>query len=589
MSARAEDEAVQRCLAQTEPQLPALPWSFSPTPEETDALLKGEAAALGFRWRWRDDPAVWHTGPDSRRLWPKSFFGDIPYRLGNPFGDARLVWEPSRLQQLLPLALLAVRDSGEVAAAAADLLEHQLRSWLGANPPFRGVHYVSAMECGLRLIAVCHALDIARCALKDPEKSWTVGVRIVGTHAPFILRRLSLYSSSGNHTIAECAALVYAGTLFPEIPEAAVWRRRGLAILEQEAERQILPDGGGIEQAIWYHRFVVDLLDLVARLLAHRDETVPDRISAAVERGRRFLAAFPGVEALPPFGDSDGGHALSPHLALDDEKVSPQATTFEDSGYTVMPVDPASSLRLIFDHGGLGMAPAHGHGHADALSVSLYQGDRALLLDPGTLTYTGNAQWRRYFRGTPAHNTVTVDEQDQAQQETPFQWSDPYTCAVVRHEQTDGPTHMILARHDGYIALGVTHWRGIACREGAWTLIWDYLDGDGDHTVDLHWHCDGIETEGEGFRFAAADPPVFLKIDGAVVQRFHGSENPRLGWLAPEYGRYRAATTLRCRYAGPLPHRFRTIVGLNGTWPEQAAVDTAISQLEQWVRDAAAN
>jgi Heparinase II/III-like protein/Heparinase II/III N-terminus len=588
-SARAEDEAVGRCMGQTEPQLPALPWDFSPTQEETDALLKGEAAALGFRWRWRDDPAVWHTGPDSRRLWPKTFFADISYRLGNPFGDVRLIWEPSRLQQLIPLALLAAREPSEITVAAANLLEHQLRSWFSANPPFRGVHYISAMECGLRVIAVCHALDLARGALNDPGRSWTAGIRIVGTHAPFIFRRLSLHSSAGNHTIAECAALVYAGTLFPEIPESAVWRRRGLAILEQEAERQILPDGGGIEQAIWYHRFVVDLLDLVVRLLMHRDEAVPERLSGAVERGRRFLAAFPGLDALPPFGDSDGGYALSPHLALDSGSAAQQANTFEDSGYTVMPVDTASSTRVIFDHGGLGMAPAYGHGHADALSVSLYQADRALLLDTGTLTYTGNAQWRRYFRSTPAHNTVTVDEQDQARQETPFQWSNPYTCAMVRHEETDGPTHMILARHDGYAALGVTHWRGIACRDGAWTIVWDHLDGDEDHTVDLHWHCDDVEVDGDGYRLQAADPPVSFKIEGAPVQRFHASENPRLGWIAPIYGRYRGVTTLRSRYTGSLPHHFLTVIGVGGVLPDQTTIEKTVSQLERWVRDAASD
>ncbi len=586
-SARAEDEAVTRCVGQAEAQLPALPWKFSPTPAEVKALLNGEASALGFRWRWRDDPAVWHTGPDSRRLWPKSFFADIPYRLGNSYGDVRLVWEPSRLQQLIPLALLAAREPSEDTVAAADLLEHQLRSWLGANPPFRGVHYISAMECGLRIIAVCHALDIARGALEDPVRTWTAGLRIVGTHAPFILRRLSLYSSSGNHTIAECAALVYAGTLFPEIPESAVWRRRGLTILEREAERQVLPDGGGIEQAIWYHRFVIDLLDLVVRLLTYRDEEVPERILSAVQRGRRFLTAFPGRDALSPFGDSDGGYALSPHLALDSEKVPPRGATFEDSGYTVIPADGASSTRLIFDHGGLGMAPAFGHGHADALSVSLYQDDRALLLDTGTLTYTGDALWRRYFRGTPAHNTVTVDEQDQAVQETSFQWSRPYACELVRQQDTDGPVRMILARHDGYAALGVTHWRGIACREGNWAVIWDYLDGNEDHTVDLHWHCDDIDVDGDGFRMLAADPSVFVKIDGAPVQRFHASENPRLGWVSPIYGRYRGATTLRSRHNGPLPHQFRTVVGIGGTLPDPSHVEKIVSQMEQWVRDAA--
>ncbi len=41
----------------------------------------------------------------------------------------------------------------------------------------------------------------------------------------------------------------------------------GLRTLRQEAARQILPDGGGIERATWYHLFVLDLIGLVERLL----------------------------------------------------------------------------------------------------------------------------------------------------------------------------------------------------------------------------------------------------------------------------------------------------------------------------------
>src|SRR5689334_17807710 len=71
-----------------------VPLRFEPSDAEIDDLLAGSAPALSFAWRWRDDRDVWHCAPDSGLVWPRVFFGGIPYRPGNPVGDARVIWEP---------------------------------------------------------------------------------------------------------------------------------------------------------------------------------------------------------------------------------------------------------------------------------------------------------------------------------------------------------------------------------------------------------------------------------------------------------------------------------------------------------------
>ena len=63
-----------------------------------------------------------------------------------------------------------------------------------------------------------------------------------------------------------------------------------------------------------------------------------------------------------------------------------------------------------------------GHGHYDQLSVELYAAGRALVVDPGRYTYDAtDGSWRRRFKGTAAHNTVTVDDLDQ----TPYRAGKP--------------------------------------------------------------------------------------------------------------------------------------------------------------------
>lgn len=565
--------------AGTAPQLPELSWSFDLEGDQAEDLLSGIGAALGREWAWRPEGAPWHTAPDTKMKWPKIFFGVIPYRPGNPYGDVRFAWEPSRLQHLVALGLLAKHPDSRVGGRAVALLEKQFLSWVDANPHMTGIHYISAMECGLRILAVCHALDLIRGKMRRPETVWRALLGLVEGHAWLIAKRLSRYSSAGNHTIAEAAGLVYAGTLFPELPGAKKWKETGCALLEAEAPRQVLEDGGGAEQAFWYQLFILDLYGLATALLAHRNEAVPKAAREAYRRGKRFLSRFADApEQLPSIGDGDNGHALSPFLRLtfdhpEMERAgnSPGVVSFDQAGYTLIRSGREIPATLVFDHGPLGMAPLYGHGHADALSVLLRLGAEEILIDSGTYQYGGDARWRAYFRGTPAHNTVAVDGKDQAVQEAPFIWSQPFRCKLVRREETPEGRVRLLAFHNGYDRLGkITHWRAVIYDPSGFCFIWDYLTGSGERRLDLHWHLGVAPIEKEGkFLLQGATERVWLSVEGGETSLRRGEAGEISGWKSRLYGVKEPITTIRTRFRGELPHEFVTRVWI-GDAPEKA-------------------
>lgn len=379
------------CCAR-EPQLPV--WFYEPQLDEAMSarVLAGGLPEDHWNWSWTQDPDVWHRAPDTGRTWPRRFFGSIPYREGNPYGDVRRVWEPSRLQQLVVLSRIAVQGDVSLRERAVGAMEAQFLSWIDANPNLTGVHYVSAMECGLRLIAVCHAFDQVRPWIRQPDRVWPAVVQLVQGHAELIRQRISLHSSLGNHTIAEATALVYAGLLFTEMPHAAQWRMTGLTLLESESSHQVLADGGGIEQGVWYLRFISDLYGLVMALLEAHGERISDAVQRACTKSWTFLSAMTDeAGGLASIGDGDGGFALGPVLDFSPVRPSraPGLTTFEESGYSVLESVGVSPARLILDHGPLGMAPCYAHGHADALSVLFQTGGRDVLVDTGTFIYSG--------------------------------------------------------------------------------------------------------------------------------------------------------------------------------------------------------
>lgn len=563
-----------RFCTTTESLLPQLPWEFHPSDEYVSHLLSGRISVFGHEWTWRPDATAWHEAPDTRQQWPCIFFHRISFGAGNPHGDIRMAWEPSRLQHLVALALYARQAPPDLRQRAVELIETQLLSWIAANPPLMGIHYVSIMECALRLIAVCHAMDLIREWLTRPQDVWVSVLNLVGHHAEFIRKRSSGHGVTGHQTIAEAAGLVYAGLLFPKMELAERWLAFGLYLLEHEAARLIRQDGGSREESLCSLRLVSDLYGLVIQLLRQHDRPVHPKLDQAFTRSASFLRAMmrPTDGALPHIGEGDEGYALSPFLRLvpPPDTSPPGLTSFHLSGYSI--IHGHNRHRLLFDHGELGMAPDFSRGHADALAVALEIGGQELLIDPGTHSITQDTAWRQYFRGTRAHNTVTVNGQDQAIQETGFLWSQPYATHLIYREEASNGTITILARHYGYLErFGVSHWRGIVYHPpGAW-MIWDWLTGTGAHHLELNWHL-GVSplSRPASHLFTVGEERVQLSVEGGQVSLHSGEEDPICGWRALPYGSKAASTTLRAEYRGALPHEFMTRIWLGEGEPPQS-------------------
>jgi len=182
----------------------------------------------------------------------------------------------------------------------------------------------------------------------------------------------------------------------------------------------------------------------------------------------------------------------------------------------------------VFDYGPLGMPPLYGHGHAYALSLIVRLGAQDVLIDPRTYSYTGYPQWRRYLRGTRAHNTVTVDGQDLARQELSFMWSHAHSADLV-HRTALGESGLIaLARHSGQRALGVTHWRSVAACAPDTILVVDHLAGAGQHQLELNRHCAMRPVQnGPVFRLTTVTMNVVLRIGGGRTTVHRAEETPR--------------------------------------------------------------
>jgi len=454
--------------------------------------------------------------------------------------DIRALWEPARLQHLsMLLARLAYGEQAKGRAHVSRFVKEALLEWIEKNPFLLGPHYMSAMECGLRVPVFFYALKCLDLTGQERRRI----LETIYLHGWWISRRLSLYSSLGNHTIAEALGLIFAGAAYRQTQEGSYWLEKGCSLLESEACRQILKDGGPLEQSLGYHRFVLDLCWLAVDFIEKNDFHDCSDLIPRLKQGEAFLRAFEDATgSVWAIGDSDDGWAVAP--GVHPKRTKPDDHTkryevFNKSGYTV--IRSKSGMHLTFDHGPLGMAPLYNHGHADALSITLRKSGKALLVDPGTYRYNGEPEWRHYFKGTRAHNTVTVDGQDQAVQETGFIWSKPYKTRLTAVKEKNHDL-FFNAVHNGYARLKdpVWHRRGILFSGETSFFIKDHFSGKGVHGFELtyHLHPDAAcYKEDDWWIIDNNGARVFVRLldeQDFVVRK--AQRDPMLGWYSPAYG-----------------------------------------------------
>jgi hypothetical protein len=263
--------------------------------------------------------------------------------------------------------------------------------------------------------------------------------------------------------------------------------------------------------------------------------------------------------------DSAFEHLDSARLQL------PVRRAFTHGGYYILGcgLETQNEIRLIADAGPLGYQTIAAHGHADALAFTLSVGGKEFLIDPGTYAYHTQAPWRRYFRGTAAHNTVCVDGMDQSQSGGNFMWLRKANARCTFWSPSD-ERDVFEGWHDGYTRLPdpVVHRRRLSLEKRTRrVLIEDTLQMSGMHQIELFFHCSErcrVDLTSDGYAISQAGKSLLLRLPQSVkaaAQVYYGSIAPIRGWVSRRYDDKQPAPTIawRAQLAGEVVLRSEVI------------------------------
>ncbi len=580
-----------------------------------DELMAGRAEYFGVARADMVEPD-WSWDPRTGRHAPTAQYAfDIPYRDERTVGDIKQLWEPSRHQHLTVLAAAYALTGDE---QYAERVAEHLRSWWAANPPLRGVHWVSGIELGIRLISwvwIRRLLDrwSGAAALFEDNPD---ALHQIWHHQRWLAALGSHGSSANNHVIAEAAGQLVAACAFDWFPESPSWRDTALRLLDDELHNNTFASGLNRELATEYHGLVMELGLAAAVEADAAGVDVPDTTWLVLLRMADTLAAIVDVKLHPPRqGDADDGHGLIvdgaathrwasllhtgevlfrrqswwPEFPADDVRTpllaaltnGPKIDTIRpadrpghlaDAGMTILRTTRADGGGEIWarcDGGPHGFLSIAAHAHADALSLEVRHDGVDVLADPGTYCYHGQPAWRGYFRSTIGHNTLQLDTKDQSVSGGPFMWTRHARTKVLVAEASDRGPCRWTAEHDGYTKgrEPAVHRRAVRLdRDRHELTVYDEVFAPAVHTCRLAYHLGPqvmAALDGNTATLSWLDRTAELALPGDLTWTVHrGEENPPLGWYSPSFGRREPATTLigTGRAGGGRPGPFITVL-----------------------------
>ncbi|MDP4263357.1 MAG: alginate lyase family protein [Bacteroidota bacterium] len=551
-----------------------------------------------------DENIDFHKDFLSGKRFPLSFSKTIDIR-SDRFGSAKVVWEINRLEFLLPLLIdyKTTKDRKKL-----DLFVSVMTAWARQNPYLKGINWYSNIEVNIRLINWYWCW-----ILLENDEVWQSGkeykrfrdaiwLPLIYTHCVYSSRNPSYHSSANNHLIAEYTGLFIASTLW-KFDETPAWLNKSRKGLEKEIQKQHSENGVNKEEASGYIQFITDFFLLAYIAAEHSGIAFSARYTSTLKAICNYINNLLDMRGNhPKYGDEDDGRVILPdgnmatnnffsilntasvlfnkpewkrcgstwdlksHLLttrfngksvwqqFNYHKAPSRSAFYQKEGHFILRKQAGSDNEIYchFDAAPLGYLSIAAHGHADALSVIMHIDGYPFLVDPGTYAYHTHSDWRKYFVSTLAHNTVTINNEDQARLSGPTLWLNHYNSSIFTAKTSD-EGDMVSGTHNGYRKNNIGHTRTVEFnKEKDFFRITDQVQaGKAGYSVNIPFHLHPevyvLKISGNTYILGRKETASTIELtfdENIHTQVIEALDDNKLGWYSASFMKKEKSTVI---------------------------------------------
>ena len=408
------------------------PWDAAPRRlEDADMLLRGRFRFYGVQLDVPDGVSVFDLDPPSAE-WAAALHG--------------FHWLPA----------LSNAGGDNARKLATNLVGQWIKRYAAYSEPAWLPHIM-----GQRLTAL---FSHGRLVIQNSDMMWRSRLFVSLREQCKLLERTATEAPDGLPRLEAAAALALSGLCLDDSPRR---REAGLRRLEEEIERQILPDGGHVSRSpralLDAYRLIVGVLESLSAV----GEEPPHILRNAHDRMAPMLRFFrhgDGALALFQGGGEGDPRMIAGLLARDDVRGQPFQHA-RHSGYQRL---AAGRTICVLDCGRIAPGAFSLEAHAGTNAFELSSGNNRIVVNCGAGGLV-NPSWDWALRATAAHSTLIVSDTSSAQILPagiarsllgPRLMGGPSEASSRRAETAQGWT--VDAVHDAYMAqFGVRHERQV--------------------------------------------------------------------------------------------------------------------------------
>lgn len=411
------------------------------------------------------DNVIWNKDYSSGYIFENIHFSKIKfYNLENK--ELKYVLELNRLQFLIDLAYCyKTTKNKSYLEKTIGLIE----SWIDSNEIPYGLIWQSKFGTSFRLISwilVWQLIDFNN--IQDEYKTFTKKwINSINNQLTLLTTFLSKYSSANNHLIGELVGIYICLIFFQKYIKNSDDLEYYKKMLEDEFIRQNYSDGvnkesayGYLNQAhewiflylyasrslnILFNKNIEELFFKMSEFIFYsldenynfydygdRDDGsiikigTSDSYSAPMDNCNLAALYFDNKDLLIESHFNEKHELFFPKINIEDIKKTDKfgVKVFNESGHIIVSskIEEKYNLHFHTKYGPFGFMHTAAHSHSDLNSFFLSIDGIPIFVDSGTYGYRQDANFRNYFQGSLAHNSISVNGLNQAKKYGSNHW-----------------------------------------------------------------------------------------------------------------------------------------------------------------------